>query len=101
MTLPDPQYPTLNLVGVRKEFDYLEVSFKPAGSTAVTWERIPLLTEFGALAENNSDAELPTFVGATGGSVTLKARLQNGATIPFATASHATDATFKKLLAAA
>lgn len=101
MPLPDPTFPSVNLVGVRKEFDYLEIAFKLDGSNVVTFERIPLLSEFGALAENNQDAELPTFVGPNNESVTLRARQQRGATIPFGTASHATDATFKKLLAAA
>lgn len=102
MPLPDMTFLTNDLVGVRKEFDYLEVALKPEdGTNTVTWMRVPLMTEFGALAEDNSDTSLPTFVDSAGKSVTLKARQYNGATVPFTTAAHFTHAVPRALLRAA
>lgn len=97
----DPTYPSLSTVGVRKQFDYLEVSFKPTSGSAVTWERIPMVSELGAYAPSIATSELPLFVDSGGSTTTLRATQDNGGTIPFATAAHATDALLKKLLSAA
>jgi hypothetical protein len=101
MPLPEPTYPSVNLVGVRKEFDYLMIAIKPDGASTVSWLRVPLLSQFDALTENNQDVELSTFVGADNTSTTLRARLKRGANIPIATAAHVSDPVVKAMLAAA
>lgn len=97
----DPTYVALDTVAVRKQLDYLEISVKPAGATTVTWERVPLVSEFGAFAKNVQTSELPLFVEANGSVTTLRAQQDNGGTIPFATAAGAGSALVKKLISAA
>ena len=97
----DPVYPTFSTVGVRKQFDYLEISFKPTSGSAVVWERVPMVSELGAYAPSIATSELPLFVDSGGNTATLRATQDNGGTIPFATAAHGSDAFLKKLLSAA
>lgn len=97
-----PAFPTLNTVAVRKQADYLEIAVKtPGTSGAPVYDRIPMLSEFGAYAPNSQDAELPLFVDSNNRVVTLKSSLENGGSIAFSIAAHASDPVFAKLIAAA
>lgn len=97
----NPTFPTVNNVAVRKQADWLEIAIKTPGATTPVYDRIPMLSEFGAYAPNTQDTDLPLFVNASGQSVTLRSSLANGGTISFAVAAHANDPVFAKLLSAA
>lgn len=91
-----------NTVAVRKQLDWLEVAIKTPGSSATpVFDRIPMLSEFGAYAPNTQDSETPLFQNAQGQAETLRSSLANGGSIPFAVAAHASDPVFAKLIAAA
>ena len=95
-------FPDVNNVAVRKQVDWLEIAVKkPGDSTAPVFDRIPMLSEFGAYTPNTQDTELPLFVNAAGQSVTLRSSLANGGNIPFSVAAHANDPVFAKLKYAA
>ena len=96
-----PTFGTNNLVGVRGQFDYLEIAIKPASGDTVVFERIPLLSDLGAFTPTTQDAELPLFVGANGVQETLRASRKTGGSIAFSTAGHLDNATVAKLIAAA
>ncbi|MFD1732717.1 hypothetical protein ACFSC4_31345 [Deinococcus malanensis] len=96
----DPEFPTINNVLTRGEADWIEVAIKTPGSTSPIYERLDMLSEFGAFAPNTQDTELKLFVNNANKSVTLKSSLENGGNIDVATAAHANNALFKKLLQA-
>ncbi|ALW87861.1 hypothetical protein DEIGR_100842 [Deinococcus grandis] len=97
----DPGFVALDTVAVRKQLDYLLIAVKTPGVTTPVFERVSLVAELGAFAKNVQTSELPLFVEADGSTPTLRATQDNGGTIPFATASGASNPLTKKLIAAA
>ncbi|PJI54591.1 hypothetical protein CTI14_13600 [Methylobacterium radiotolerans] len=96
----EPVFPTINNVQTRGEADWVEVAIKTPTATTPVYERVDLLSEFGAYQPSTTDVDLKLYVNSSGKSVTLKSSLENGGNIDIATASHGDDPVFKKLLQA-
>ncbi|MFC6617996.1 hypothetical protein [Deinococcus radiophilus] len=101
MTAPDPTFSANTSAAIRRDKDYLELAFQPAvQGGAVTFARVPLLSELGGFQPQTNVARKPLFVDADGKTRTLVAIMNEGGNIQFAVAANSSDPTFKAVLKA-